>query len=86
MQIIIDKNDKEVYFKDIEPGEIFKFNDIYFLKTAERCTTNNIHQANAVSIEDGNYIFFYDFEEITLTNAALIEITGTSTYLKIGKV
>ena len=86
MQIIIDKNDKKAHFKDIEPGEIFKFNDIYFLKTAERCTTNNIHQANAVSIEDGNYIFFYDFEEIILTNAVLIEITGTNTYLKIGKV
>ena len=60
MQIITDKNDKEIYFKDIEPGEIFKFNDNYFLKTVERCATNNIHCANAVSIEYGNYSFFYD--------------------------
>ena len=64
MQIIIDKNDKKAHFKDIEPGEIFKFNDIYFLKTAERCTTNNIHQANAVSIEDGNYIFFMTLRKL----------------------
>ena len=86
MEVVVNKNDKEAHFKDIEPGEIFKFNDSYFLKTAERCTTNNIHQANAVSIEDGSYIFFYDFEEIILTNDVLIEITGTNTYLKIGKV
>lgn len=68
---IVDKSKVHVQFKDLEIGDIFRFTDLYCIKT-ENMSNSGIVMCNAVDIEDGRLFALSDFNKVQKVNATLV--------------
>lgn len=67
MKIVEKKTFDYIAFEEVEPGEVFRtFSGKYLIKI-EGCG-----MLNAVSLDDGQAILFYDYEKIIPVNATLV--------------
>lgn len=66
--IIEDKRyEAEVNFEILKEGEVFSYNDLYYMKV------ENCHEyGNAVCLQDGELTEFYPDHEVTKLNAKLV--------------
>lgn len=71
MKIVENKKNNYVEFEDLEIGEIFKYDHIYFLKI-ESLKVNNEYYINAVSMDSGETSLFCNDIKIIPVKATLV--------------
>ena len=69
---IIYKNKKKVAFKFIAIGEVFSWNGILYMTIPEGTSTSTGELFNAVSMKDGEIIYFDSNAEVVLVKAQLV--------------
>lgn len=70
MKIIENKPNKYIRFEDLTQGEIFKYENNYFLKI-DSIQLNSLLYVNAVSLKYGRCTFFKSYDNIIPINATL---------------
>lgn len=69
---IVDKSKVPVKFWDLEIGDIFKFQDLYCIKTENKTDNHGSVMCNAVDIEGGELFALSGFDKVQKVNATLI--------------
>ena len=71
MKIVENKKENYINFEDLEIGEVFKFDDIYYLKI-ENIKVGGEYFINAVSMDSGEVSLFCNDIEIIPIKATLV--------------
>lgn len=71
MKIEVKQEKNGVLFKDVYPGVVFKYSDFYSIKVSATFTCEGANY-NAISLDDGEPIFFNDDEEVFVPSAKLV--------------
>ena len=69
---IIYKNKRNIPFKMVAIGEVFSWNGTLYMAIPEATSTSTGELFNAVSMKDGDIIYFEASDEIVLMKAQLV--------------
>ena len=73
MKVTIAENSKKCYFEDIEIGDIFKYNDNFYLKFSEKGFGDNEDICwNALLVNGEKYEYFSYDEKVIAVKSELI--------------
>ena len=61
-------NNNSCYFSNVECGDVFVYNNVYYMKTEYMCTIN----CNAVNIASGTFCHFEDTDKVKFVDCELV--------------
>ena len=71
MKIEVKQKKNGVLFGDIEAGVVFQYNDYYYIKVSSAFRIEGANYS-AISLDDGEPIFFNNDEEVFVPSARLV--------------
>lgn len=73
MKIITDSKRKECYFRDVEQGQVFIYDDRYAMAIQPIQDLDGMDGVNTIFLDDGSSIWIEDYETVaTGFDAALV--------------
>lgn len=70
--VIKQKETNEIYFGELEDGDVFSYGDNFYMRTENTYSNNDGHYENAVKLSNGELRRFDDKIKITLVDCELV--------------